>query len=134
MKICVSLLEKEFDLADFVLCAGAGNKGIHALIVTADDLLARCFLAYFVINDAVSCHVNTHICRRFIRAAAHDLLKHCLYNRENFYITVVVNCCFAVGFQMERIDHIDRHLLRVYIRGRAGKGRWPFFHFQVREL
>ena len=33
--------------------------------------------------------------------------KHGLYNRENFYVTVVVDGSFAVSLQMERVDHVD---------------------------
>ena len=105
--LCVSLLKEQFDLAYFILCTGTGNQSVHALVIAADDLLTGSFLAYFIINDTVACHVNTHICRRFVRAAAHDLLKHSLYNRENLYITVIVNSSLAVSFQMERIDHVD---------------------------
>ena len=103
----MSLLEKKLDLTYLILCAGAGNQSVHALIITTDDLLAGSLLAYFIVNDAVTCHVDTHICRRFIRAAAHDLLKHGLYNRENFYVTVIVDGSFAVSLQMERVDHVD---------------------------
>ena len=90
---CVSLFQKKFDLAYFFFSTVACEKGIAALIVTADDLLAGSFTAYFVINDAVSGHIDTHICRGFVRAFSHDLFKHCLENREDLYVTVVVDGC-----------------------------------------
>lgn len=64
--LCMSLLEKKLDFTYLILCTGAGNQSVHALIITADDLLAGSLLAYFIVNDAVTCHVDTHICRRFI--------------------------------------------------------------------
>ena len=51
----MSLLEKKLDLTYLILCAGAGNQSVHALIITADDLLAGSLLAYFIVNDAVTC-------------------------------------------------------------------------------
>ena len=114
----------------------------------------------------VTCHVDTHICRGFIRAAAHDLLNMACTTGENFYVTVVVDGSFAVSLQMERVDHVDivqicsgsfvgkvyrmfqrkvpdreglkfciaGFLLLVCIRGKAGKGRLPSFHFLVPVL
>ena len=38
--LCMSLLEKKLDFTYLILCAGAGNQSVHALIITADDLLA----------------------------------------------------------------------------------------------
>lgn len=41
------------------------------------------------------------------KGSRHDLFEHSLKNREDFYITVIVDSCFTVGFQMEWVDHID---------------------------
>ena len=101
------LFQKKFDLTYFLFCSRTGEKGTAALVIAADDLLTGCITAYLIVDDTVSGHIDSHICRRFVRAFAHDLLKHCLKNRENFHITIVINGRLTVSFQMERVDHID---------------------------
>ena len=102
----MSLFQKKFNLVNFLLTSCSANQSFHALIISADDLLACSFLACFIINDAVTGHIYAHICRRFVRALAHDLFKHSLKNRENFNVTVVVNSSLTICFQMERVNHV----------------------------
>ena len=101
----MSLFQQKLNLINFFFAASA-NQSFHALIISADDLLTCSFLADFIINDAVTGHINAHICGRFVRALAHDLFKHSLKNRENFNVTVVVNSSLTICFQMERVDHV----------------------------
>ena len=101
------LFQQKLDLINFFFASGSAYQIFHALIISADDLLTCSLFADLIIDDTISCHVDTHICRRFVRALTHDLLKHSLKNREDFYITIVVNGSFAVCFQMEWIDHVD---------------------------
>ena len=101
------LLQKKLDLVNLLLCAGTGHKRIHTLVISADDLLTGSLLANLIIHNTVSCHINAHICRRFVWALAHDFLKHSLYNRENLYVTVIVDSGLTISFQMEWVDHVD---------------------------
>ena len=88
------------------------KAGLPCAVATAtsrsltEERLTCSFLADFIINDAVTGHINAHICGRFVRALAHDLFKHSLKNRENFNVTVVVNSSLTICFQMERVDHV----------------------------
>jgi len=102
----MSLFQQKLNLINFFFAACSANQSFHALIISADDLLTCSFLADFIINDAVTGHINAHICGRFVRALAHDLFKHSLKNRENFNVTVVVNSSLTICFQMERVDHV----------------------------
>ena len=79
---------------------------VDGLIIAADDLLVGCFSAGFIVKDAEASHIYTHIGGGFIGAASVDALKDCIQYRENIYITVVVDGCFSISFQMEGIDHI----------------------------
>ena len=101
------LLQKKLDLVNFLLCAGTGHKCIHTLVISADNLLTGSLLANLIIHNTVSSHINAHICRRFVRALAHDFFKHSLYNRENLYVTVIVDSGLTISFQMEWINHVD---------------------------
>ena len=102
----MSLFQKKFDLTYLFFCTGTGKQCGTALVVAANNLLTGSLTAYFIINNTVTCHIDTHICRRFVRAFSHDGFKHCLKNRENLYVTIVVDSSFPISFQMEGVDHI----------------------------
>ena len=101
------LVHEQLELETFRLDNTAGLLVAEALEIPAHDLIQRRFTADIVIDDAVACHVDAHICRRAIRALACDQLKHCIDDRENLHIAVVVDRRLTVGFQMERVDHVD---------------------------
>ena len=101
------LVHEQLELETFRLDNTAGLLVAEALEIPAHDLIQRRFTADIVINDAVACHVDAHICRRAIRALTCDQLKHCIHDRENLHIAVVVDRRLTVGFQMERVDHVD---------------------------
>ena len=105
------LFHQQFQFEDFVFFLGAVYQTCFRLIITADDLLTGSLLAYFIVDDAVSSHVDTHVCRRFVRALAEDPFKHGFEYREDLHVTVVVDSGFAVSFQMERVDHI--HIVQI---------------------
>ena len=102
----MSLLQKKLNFVNLFFSTSTCNKGIHTLIISADDFLTGCFLADFIVYDAISGHIYTHVSRGFVWAFSHNLLKHGLYNRENLNITVIVDCSNAISIQMKWIDHI----------------------------
>ena len=79
----------------------------QGFIVTADDLLLGSFLCGIVINDAVTEHIDAHICRGLIRALILNCLKETVENREDLDVTVVVDGRDAVCLEVERINHVD---------------------------
>ena len=72
-----------------------------------DNLLPGRLAADFVIHDGVARHIDAHIRRALVGAMAVDLAEHLFQHGENLNIPVVVNRCLPIGFQMERVDHID---------------------------
>ena len=69
--------------------------------------MAGGFTTNFVIADAVSCHIYTHIRRGFVRACAGNLFKHGIEYRKDLHIPVVVYRRFVISIQMEGVDHVD---------------------------
>ena len=79
----------------------------ESAVIPADDLLPGCLNGCLLVHDAVADHVDTHICRRFVRGYVLDPLDDPVEDREDFHIAVIVDRCGAIGFQMERVNHID---------------------------
>ena len=102
----MSLFHEKFQLENFLLCAGPFGLAVNGLIVTADDLLFGGFPAGFVVNDTVSCHIDTHISWGLIWALSEDALEDCTQHRENLHISVIVYRSFTVSVQMEGVNHI----------------------------
>ena len=75
--------------------------------VAADDFLSGCFAAHTVITDAFARHIYAHICGRFVRALPVDFLEDRIEHREDLHVSVIVDGCLPVCFQMEGIDHIN---------------------------
>ena len=105
------LFHDELLLVDLILCSLISDKSVHRLIVSSDNLLLWSLLACLIVNDTVSCHVDTHVCRGFVWAVSIDALKHSCKNWIDFYVTVVVDCGLSIRLQMERIDHV--HIVEV---------------------
>ena len=80
--------------------------GAAGRIEATDYFLFRRVTAGFIIGDAETGHIHAHIRGRVIGTFAPDPLKHGVENGKDLHITVIVDRGFAVGFQMERIDHI----------------------------
>ena len=55
--------QEELDEWDESEKSPRGMGRLAAVFRPSDDLLAGSFAAYLIINDAVSCHVDTHVCR-----------------------------------------------------------------------
>ena len=85
------------------------------MIQAADDLLLGCLAADRIVRNALAHHVHAHIGGRAVGRAAPDVRKNSLQHRENLDITVIIDRRFAVGFQVEGIDHV--HVVQV---GRGG--------------
>ena len=100
-------LHEKFDPADRFLIRVSLAVLAQSVVIAADDLLARGFLAYLVIADAQADHVDSHVCGRLIRRSAVDLFKDRVEKREDFYVAVVVDAGLLVGLEVERIDHVD---------------------------
>lgn len=78
-----------------------------AFVVTADDFPFGGYFADFVVDDAVSCHVDAHVGRTFIGAISVDKFKCGVKYGEGFHVAVVVDGCDSVGVEVERVDDVD---------------------------
>ena len=103
----VTLLHEEFDLLDGLFGAVAPAQVRSGGVVPADDLLLGGVTDGLIVEDAVAGHVDTHVGGRFIRALAVDLLVDAVQDREDLDVAVVVDGGLAVGFEVERVDHVD---------------------------
>ena len=56
------LIHQKLDLISLFLRAFTGKKTVHGAVVAANDLLTGSFFADFIVTDAVTSHVNTHVC------------------------------------------------------------------------
>ena len=101
------LLHQELNLGDLGLLGIALHEAIHAGVPAANDFLAARFAAGFIVHNAIARHVNAHVGRRLVGAAAVDALKHGREHGENLHVTVVVDGRHAVGLQMEGVYHVD---------------------------
>ena len=116
--VCCSdsgLFHEELNLIDRSVARDSLREIVQRLIITPDDLLTGGFFAYFVINDAVSGHINAHICGRLIGVGMEELLKDRGENREYLNIAVIIHGGPAICLQMERVDHV--HIIQI-CRGR----------------
>ena len=103
----VALFHEEFDLLDGFFGAVAPAQIRAGGVVPADDLLLGGLTDGVIVEDAVAGHVDTHIGGRFIRALTVDLLVDAVQDREDLDVAVVVDGGLAVGFEVERVDHVD---------------------------
>ena len=95
---------------DFVYLAFAGfAAGVVAqgCVVASYYLVFGGLAAHFVVGDAETGHVHTHVGGRFVGVFAVDAFEQGVEHGENLDVAVVVYCCFAVGFQMEGVYHVD---------------------------
>src|SRR5699024_8864180 len=118
------LLHQQLKFEYFFVGACLLHASCQSLIIPADDFLLRSFPAYLVVYNTVSSHIYAHICRRLVGALAEYTLEDCAKYREDFHISIIVYCSFAIGFQMERIDHI--HVVKVGSSCFIGQIHWMF--------
>ena len=79
---------------------------IEGCIVTTNDLVLTCLLANLVITNAESHHVNAHVGRRLVGAGAVYAFEEGVQDREDLYITVVIDGNLIVCIHVEGIDHV----------------------------
>ena len=99
-------VHKKLDLIGFLFRGFTQVYVIQGLIISSDDLLLGGLLTHLVVAYTVTGHVNPHIRRRLVHALAEDLLENGFQNREYLNVSVVINCCYTVSFQMEGVYHI----------------------------
>ena len=101
------LFHQKFNLKYLIVRAFIPDSPVQGIIVTADNFHPGGFTADLIINDTVSCHVDTHVGWGFIGVGTVDSFKNCIQHRENFNIPVVIYSSFPIGFQMEGVNHVD---------------------------
>ena len=101
------LLHQELNLCDLGFPGFALHEAIHGGIPAADNFLASRLATHLIVDDAVACHVDAHVGRRLVGAAAVDALEHGREHRENLHIAVIVDGRLTVGFEVEGVNHID---------------------------
>lgn len=82
------------------------GQGIQTFVITANNLLACGVLADLIVNNTVTSHIYSHICRRFVGRFPIDFFEDSLKYGEDLHIPVIVNRGDVVSFQMEGVDHI----------------------------
>ena len=112
-------LHQEGDFVHFVLRCLTVGKIAEGGIVAADYLLEGCLTDHFIVTDAVAYHIYTHVRRGFVGGFAVDVHEDGVHDREYLYVPVVVNGHFAVGFQVEGVDHV--HIVKIGRGGFVGK-------------
>ena len=103
----IQLVHDELLLVDLSRLAEPLTHQAGGGIVPADDLLLGSTTAGIVIYDAVARHIDAHIGRTFVGRGAVNALENGIEHREDLDITVVIDGGDTVGFQVERINHID---------------------------
>ena len=104
------LVHEALDDLDGVLVGGAFGDGVGEVAeVAANDLLAGGVLAGGVVNDAGGDAVDAHVGGAFVGAlaggveAGPDLAE----DGEGVDVAVVIDGDFAVGLEVEGVDHVD---------------------------
>ena len=100
-------LHHEGELVDFGLGGFAVGELAQGGVVAPDDLLEGGLAADFVVADAGADHIDAHVGGRFVRRFAVDVLEEGVHHREDLDVAVVVDRGLAVGFEVERVDHVD---------------------------
>ena len=100
------LVEEHLYLLHLLVVAGTIGQLVRGGVVAADNLGFGGLAAYLVVTDAETHHVHTHVGRRFVGVGAINAFEESIQHRENLNVAVVVHCHLAVGFEMERVDHV----------------------------
>ena len=113
------LLHQQLQLAQIVAGLARAALLTHAFIIAANDLLLAGAAAHGIVRNAVAGHVHAHVRGGFIGARTGDQLEHGVHHGENLNVAVVVYGGFAVGLQMERVDHV--HIVQIGGGGLVGQ-------------
>ena len=106
------------DQLDLPYLVGVGVTPAHAAgrrVVAPQNLLPGGFHTHRVVADAEAQHIYAHVRGALVGAVPVDPLENSLQHREDLHIPVVVDGGFAVGLQMEGVDHV--HVVQIR-RGR----------------
>ena len=112
------LLEKQLDFIDLVFVVGTVGHLVRGIVETTDDFVARGLATHLVVADAEANHVHAHVCGRLVGIFAVDALKQGVEHGENLHVAIVVDRRVAVGFEVERVDHV--HVVEVGSGGFVG--------------
>ena len=112
-------LHQEGDLVHLGFRGLAVGEVAEGRVVAADDFLQGGFAAHLVVRDAVAGHVHAHVRRGLVGGFAVDVHEQGVHHGEDLHVAVVVHRRLAVGFQVERVDHV--HVLEVRRGGFVGE-------------
>ena len=113
------MLHHKLQLAQLTFVGLTAHEGDLRGVVAAQDLQTGRLAADLVVDDAVARHVHAHVGGGLIGALALDLLKHRAQHGEDLHVAVVVDGRFAVGLEVERVDHV--HIVEVGGRRLVGE-------------
>ena len=80
-------------------------------VVAAYDFLLGCLTAHFIIGNAEPGHVDAHIGGRLVGTLSVDAFEDGVQHGEYLDVAVIVDGSFAIGLQMEMVDHV--HIVQV---------------------
>ena len=103
----LSLLHQQLQRINLLLASLIQCQTVQGLIIATDNFLTGSLTADLIITDAVACHINAHISRRFVRAIAVNTFKDCCKYGINFNVTVIIYRGYAISLQMEGVNHIN---------------------------
>ena len=101
------LVHNKLDLLYFALFTGTLANVAKGSVIAADDFLTGSFVGGFVVENAIADHVNAHIRGTLIGGLSVNFFEHDLEHREDRDVSVVIDCGYAVCFQVIGVDHID---------------------------
>ena len=102
----MGLLHEQLQLVHQLVASGAHPAVAQGGVVAADDLLPGRGAHSLVVHDALARHVHPHVGGGLVGALPHDPLKHGGEDGEDLHVPVVVHRGFAVGGQVEGVDHV----------------------------
>ena len=100
-------LHQQGDFTDLTFRGFSVNHVTKGGEVATDNLRPGGLAAHFIIANAKTGHVHTHVRWRLIGILAVNAFKYGIQDREDFNVTVVVDSSFTVSIKVERIDHVD---------------------------
>ena len=101
------LLHDEGYLVYLMFVVGAEGVAVEGVVMAADDFVARGIAAHFFVAHAEAYHVYAHVGGRLIGVFAVDAFKDGVEHGEYLDVAVVVDGYFAVGFEMQGVNHVD---------------------------
>ena len=105
------LVEEHLYLADFRFVTCSACKFVCSVVVSSYDFVFRRLTAGFVVADAESNHVHSHVGRRLVGVGTVDAFEQSVEYGEYLDVAVVVYRNLVVCLQMERVNHV--HVVEV---------------------